>query len=93
MHFSDKVAQHCLSDFKIADYAVLQRSYCANRARRFAEHFMRNPTDSLAIIENYVGSFANRNYGRFIEDDTFIADTNQSSAGTEVNTHIHTEPA
>ncbi|MBA7654732.1 hypothetical protein ES703_62621 [subsurface metagenome] len=92
MHFPDEIAQHRLGDFEVADYAVFEGSYCANRAGCFAEHLVGNQTDSFAIVQNDVGSFTNCNYGGFIEDNTFATDTNQSGASTEVDAHIHTEP-
>jgi hypothetical protein len=93
VHFADKIAEHCLGDFEIADYAVSQRSYCGNGTGCLAEHLAGNQANSFTIIQDPIGAFVNGDYGGLVEDNTFTTDTNQGGAGTEVDAHIHTKPA
>jgi hypothetical protein len=93
VNLADEVAQHLLGDFEVTDDAVFERTNGADRAGGFAQHLARDQTDGLAVIEDNIRPFSDGDDGRLVQNNSFVANTNQRGTGTEIDPHVHAEKA
>ncbi len=93
MHPADEIGEHRLGDFEIADDAILQRADRGDRAGRFAEHFLGDQADGVAVLQDAVGPLFDGNDAGLIEDDAFAFDADQRVARAQVDAHVDAEHA
>ena len=91
MDAADEVAEHRLGDFEVADDAVFQRADGGDRAGRFAEHFLGDQADGVAVLQHAVGAFLDGDHAGLVEDDPFAFDANEGVAGAQVDAHVDAE--
>ena len=63
------------------------------RAGRFAEHFLGDEADGVAVLQDAVGALLDGDDAGLVEDDALALDANEGVAGSQVDAHVDAEHA
>ncbi len=91
VHLVDEIAEHRLGDFEVGNNSVLDRPDGDDIARGAAQHHFRFLADGQHLVGPDV--LADRNHGRFPQDNAFAFDVDKGVGGAQVNGQIVGKPA